>query len=44
MEHETDGDTNCDRHTQHSQQRVNKGTGGLKEIRAWGETIKQQHY
>ena len=37
MEHESDGDTNCDWCTQHSRQRIGTGTGGLEDKRTSGD-------
>ena len=37
MEHESDGDTNCNRCTRYSQQRIGTGTGGLEIKRMSGD-------
>ena len=37
MEHESDGNTNCNRCTWYSHQRINKGTGGLGNKRTSGD-------
>ena len=34
IEHESDGDTNCNWHTRCSHQRIDKGTGGLGNKRS----------
>ena len=37
MEHESDGDTNCNRCAQYNDQRISKGTGGLGNKRTSGD-------
>ena len=37
MEHESDGDTNCNWCSWYSQQRIGKGTGGLENKRTSGD-------
>ena len=37
MEHESDGDTNCNWCTRYSHQRIGKGTGGLGNKRTNGD-------
>ena len=36
MEHESDGDTNCNRCTRYNYQRIDTGTGGLENKRTNG--------
>ena len=40
MDHESDGDTNCNWYTRHGSQRIGIGTGGLRNKWASGDHLK----